>query len=333
MSEKIEIVVKPQMLGAIGRSWDGPLSPMSPLLYDKEAKAVPDKKALSDAGICDKNGAILPSVRPAIEVLATAKALTRIYLTKSPGNIFEYIVFNSADGGSASMMNESGDQRINFPAVNQEVFVGLGQMLGTSVIRNCEFAADLTAGESLVLSALIDSQRRTYLKAIADDQEQGPVSLTKDKIATIVSTTEEDLQWFVSIFKKMLDIHGTFMAEVVPAALDGLISKGHVKKEGGFYSLSDTLLHLSRRMVLIERYMTVTSVKLGEDNELALAGFTCLQSGINDILMIDAGKGKARLETMSSARLLDYLGVFMTPGTLSWPVKETGRVSIGSKRP
>ncbi len=333
MPEKIEIVVKPQLLRSIGRSWDGPLSQMSPLWYGAEGKVVPDKKALAEAGICDKNGAILPSVRPAIEVLATPKSFSRIYFTKSPGNNFEYIVFNTADGRSASMINESGDQRIDFPAANEPVFVGVGQMLGSSVLLNCEFAADLTAGESLVFAAMMDLQRRAFLRALANDGEQVQVPIEIDRIASLVSEDETDYQRFVSILKEMLDIHGTFMPEVVVGALEGLMNKGLAKRDGKQCSLVGPALQLSRRFLLLERYLVMTAGKFDDDNKLNLASFTCLQSGINDILMIEAGKGSARLETISSARLLDYLGVFMTPGQLSWPSKTTGRVSIGSKKP
>jgi len=333
MEEKIEIVVKPRLLGSIGRSWDGPLSQMSPLLYEIEGQSSPDKKALAEAGICDKNGAILQSVRPAIEVLATAKAFSRIYFTKSPGNIFEYIVYMTPDGRTASIINEAGDQRINYPALTEPVFVGIGQMLGTSDISNCEFGVDLTAGEALVFSAMMDHQRRAFLRALADDKEQVPVLIEMDKIAPIVSEGETDYQKFVSILREMLDIRGTFMVEIVPGALDGLVSKGLVKKEGKLWSLTGPALLLSRRFLILERYLTMTAGHFDNENKLGLTGLTCIQSGINDILMIEATKASARLETISSARLLDYLGAFMTPGQLTWPSQSTPRVSLGSKRP
>ena len=340
MDAKVELIVKPQLLRSIGKVWNKPLSPISPLKYDMEGQAPVDNKGLTEAAICDKDGILQPLVRPALEVLANARTFSRIYLTKSPGNIFEYIVYITPDGKTASIVNEGGNQRINCPAAIEDVFVGLGQFVGASTLRNCEFAAELSTAETLVVSVLLDLQRKTYLSAIADDKELGPVSITKDKFAALVSENKPDHQWFVSVFKEMLDVHGTFMEEVVPVALDGLISKGLIKKEGGFYSLSDNLQYLSRRMLLIERFITVTSGRLDEDDKLALVGFTCLQSGINDILMADAMKGSARLETISSAKLLDYLGVFMTPDKLNWPGQSTkaapsvGRVTIGSsKRP
>jgi hypothetical protein len=332
MDAKVELVVKPVLLRSIGQAWNGPLSQISPLLYEKEGQAPVDKRALLEASICDKEGKIQDIVRPAIEVLATAKAFTRIYLTKSPGNIFEYLVYMAQDGRTASIINDTGVLRINFPASNDEVFVGIGQLVGSSVLRNCEFSTDLTAGEALVFSAMMDLQRKAFLRALSDDKEQVPVQIDIDKIASLVSEGETDLQRFVSILKEMLAIHGTFLPEVVVGALEGLMAKGLAKREGKTCSLVGPALQLSRRFLLLERYLTVTAARLDDANKLEVASFTCLQSGINDILMIDAGEGTARLETLSSARLLDLLGVFMRPGKLSWPVRSTGRVSIGSSR-
>jgi len=333
MDEKIDIVVKPEMLRSIGRSWDGGMTGLSPFLFEMKDRAPLDKQAMVTAGICDKDGKILDRLRPAFEVLAGAQGFTRIYFTLSPGHVFEYICYATKDGRTASIINEAGDQRINYPAANEVALGGIMQIIGRSVVRNCDFKADLTAAETLVLAALMDLQRKEFLKAIADDKEQGPILITKEKIAPIVSESEQNYQWLVSIFKEMLDVRGTFMAEVIPEALNGLISKGLVKKEGGFYGLGDTLLHLSRRMLLIDRYITMVSGRLDEDNKLALTGFTCLQTGSDDFLMVDTAKASAHMETISSASLLDALGDIMTPGKYEWPAQSAPRVSLGSKRP
>jgi hypothetical protein len=59
-----------------------------------------------------------------------------------------------------------------------------------------------------------------------------------------------------------------------------------------------------------------------------------IQSGINDILTIDADSASVTIETSSSARLLEFLGAYMRPAALPWPVQPapTGRVSIGSTK-
>ena len=66
-------------------------------------------------GICDNNGTIIDDVLPAIDVLANARAFTRIYIHNGL-NIFEYISYFGADGDVASITNDSGNQLVNYPA-------------------------------------------------------------------------------------------------------------------------------------------------------------------------------------------------------------------------
>jgi hypothetical protein len=331
MDEKIEIVLGPQMLHWIGRSWNGPLSSMSPLLNEIKGKTAPDKKALFDAGICDQDGNILDKLRPAISVLANPRGFTRIYFTTSPGKIFEYICYVAQDGKNASAVNEAGDLRINYPAMNDAMMYGIRQKLGSSEIRNCAFEADLTAAETVVLAAMMDLQRKAFLRAIADEKEQVLITVEIEKIAPMITQGEKDYQWLVNIFKEMLDIRGTFMPEIVPGSIDGLVSKGLVKKDGKTVSLNGPALLLSRRMLVLERYLTATSGIFTDDKKISLSGFTCLQSGINDLLIIDAYDGKAHLETVTSETLVKYLAYFLNRGPVAPSPSETyTRISIGS---
>ena len=111
-----KFVMNAGLFGAVGTLWAGTPGSISPFLYGtKTAPGTDEKAALVTAGICDANGQILPHAKPVLEVLGTARAFTRMYLS---GNLppSECIVYFSPDGSAVSLMNTGSDMEIIFPA-------------------------------------------------------------------------------------------------------------------------------------------------------------------------------------------------------------------------
>jgi hypothetical protein len=48
----------------------------------------------------------------------------------------------------------------------------------------------------------------------------------------------------------------------------------------------------------------------GKNNEIVNSGFTCVQSGVHDLLFLDYNNKDVIFETISSVRLKDYLQHF-----------------------
>jgi hypothetical protein len=58
-------------------------------------------------------------------------------------------------------------------------------------------------------------------------------------------------------------------------------------------------------MLIFDNALTLTSGYLSAGGSLSIAGFTCLQAGIHDLLIIDAAADSVTFQTVSSAGVLD----------------------------
>ncbi|MBW6517921.1 MAG: hypothetical protein K0A89_05410 [ANME-2 cluster archaeon] len=84
------------------------------------------------------------------------------------------------------------------------------------------------------------------------------------------------------------------------------------RHNGGYRLTQDTLL-LSRRMLLLDTFLTLTSGRIGHDGKVIIIGFTGIQAGVHDLLFIDANKDSVLIDAVSSAVMLDYVSHFLEP--------------------
>ncbi|MCL7413995.1 MAG: hypothetical protein M8353_10350 [ANME-2 cluster archaeon] len=313
MKQNIEFTVKPELLGAIGNLWDGELSELSPFKYGKTSSITNEHKTeLKKIGICDNNGKITDKVKPAIEVLANARAFTRIYIHNGL-NIFEYISYFNADGNAASVTNDSGDQLINYPAPNNGILENIRQNIGETIYRNSDFECDIKSSEALVLAAMMDIQRKTFMSDIVDEKETGAISMDIGRIQSMLSGNAKNYQWLTYIIRDMMEGKAFNSSEKIEPVLDSLVKIGYVTRHNGGYRLTQDTLLLSRRMLLLDTFLTLTSGRIGRDGKVVIVGFTGIQSGVHDLLFIDANKDSILIDAVSSAVMLDYVSHFLEP--------------------
>jgi hypothetical protein len=93
--------------------------------------------------------------------------------------------------------------------------------------------------------------------------------------------------------------------------LEQLTEKGLVTKHGGQYQLSSELSLVSNRMIIIDNVLSVQTSKQEASGEILSYGFTCIQSGVHDLLFLDYNGKVIIFETISSVRLIDYLERFL----------------------
>jgi hypothetical protein len=64
-------------------------------------------------------------------------------------------------------------------------------------------------------------------------------------------------------------------------------------------------------MVIIDNILSVEISKQDGRNGIISAGFTCIQSGVHDLLFLDYNGKDLIFKTITSARLLDYMEQFL----------------------
>lgn len=310
MNEKIEFTLRPELLGAVGNLWGAKLSEISPFNYGKTSSVTGDEQSeLTALGICDNNGKISDKVLPAIELLADARAFTRIYLHNGL-NIFEYISYFDASGNAASITNDSGSQMVDYPAPNNGIIENIRQNIGDTVYRNSDFECEIKSSEAMVLAAMMDIQRKAFLSDIADGKETEASRIDIGRIESLLSGNAKNYQWLTNIIRDMTK-HEAFTSETIEPVLDSLVKIGYAARNNGGYVLTRDTLLLSRRMLLLDKFLTLTSGRIGNDGKVVVVGFTGIQAGVHDLLFIDENNDIVQMDAVSSAMVLDYVSHFL----------------------
>jgi hypothetical protein len=307
-----KFVMNAGLFGAIGTLWAGTPSSISPFQYGtKTAPGNEEKQALANAGICDTNGQILPAARPVLEVLGTARAFTRMYLS---GNLSpsECIVYFSPDGSAVSLMNTGSGMEIVFPAA-AEVFVEMAaEGIGSSVYRSVPFDAILSHDECVVLAEMLDIQRKQVMRSIADEKEPAVAESDISDLRQICSRKGENTQWLINVIMEILSVEGISSEDRVRVAVESLVRKGYAMNNQASYRLSDVTLALARRLLIFDTALTLTSGSIGKSGVVKVAGFTCLGAGVHDLLIIDAAVDSVTLQSVSGAAVIDNVRSYLT---------------------
>jgi hypothetical protein len=311
MTEFIQFTLKPELLGTLGTLARTPVSTISPFNYGKDAPTGLEAIAeLAVLGICDEQGNLLNDKKEAVTTLATADAFTRLYLTTQDG-ITEYIAYFSPEEKIAGITNDGGMQLITFPAANDAMLERIRQILGFSIYRNGSFTADLSRAETLVLSAMIDLQRKEMLRKFADGVTATSLVHTPRTISEMLEVTEGNFQWFSSAFIDLFTRDHVPKPDAIGSVLASLAAKGLAIHENNGYTLSDDGILLSRGHLMPTMYLTMTSGKATSSGTTNAAGFSCIISGIHDLLYIDYNGDDVELRSVASSEIHDYVSAFL----------------------
>jgi hypothetical protein len=312
MTAQIQFTVKPELLGTLGTLSGKPVSSVSPFNY---IQGTTDGKAeigqLEGLEICDARGIIRADKLAAVQALATAEAFTRIYLT-TPQGVIEYIAYFAPDGTIAGVTNDSGMQLISYPATNNAMLELVRQTIGFSIYKNGSFDAHLTRSETLVLSAMIDLQRKEMLHKFADGRAAERLVHTPEAISGMLAVPPGNIQWLSSAFVDLFTRERIPKSDAMKNTLETLVTKGFAVRGNNGFTLSDDCVLLSRGHLMPSMYLTLTAGKATPSGTTNGAGFSCIISGVHDLLFIDYHADNVELQTVASAEIHDYVSAFLT---------------------
>ncbi len=312
MTAQIQFTVKPEFLGILGTLSHKTVSSISPFNYKT---GTTDGKAeigqLMALEVCDAQGAIRADKLAAVQALATAEAFTRIYLT-TPQGVIEYIAYFAPDGTIAGVTNDSGMQLVSYPATNDAMLELVRQTLGFSLYKNGSFDAHLTRAETLVLAAMIDLQRKEMLHKFADGMTAERLVHTPQAISGMLAAPPGNFQWLSSAFVDLFTPERIPKTDALKSILEGLVAKKFAVRGNNGYTLSDDCVLLSRGHLMPSMYLTLTAGKATTSGTTNAAGFSCIISGIHDLLFIDYQADAVELQTVASAEIHDYVSAFLT---------------------
>lgn len=311
MTDQIQFTVKPELLTTLGKISGKTLSPVSPFRYGNETNAEGGVSELAALGICDANGVVAADKKIAVTSLAEADAFTRIYLTTSQ-RIIEYIAYFAPDGKIVGLTNDGGMQLITFPAPNDAMLELVRQTIGFSLYRSSSFTAQLNRAETLVLAAMIDLERKEMLRKFADSKTAERIDVSQKDVLEMLKVPPGTIQWLSSAFVDLFSPEHIPKPDDLAGVFESLVKKGLVVGSGKNHSLSDDGILLARNHLMPSMYLTLTSGKGQTSGKTNVAGFSCIVSGIHDLLYIDYHADDVELQAVASAEIHEYLSAFLT---------------------
>lgn len=310
MTEENSIFIADELLPALGYAWKGPLTTISPLHHPDNPEMEKFIPILKKEKLVGADGKLIGNAQSIVEQLARAQTFTRVYLTSRFG-LLEYLMYFMPDGSWVSMTQVGKYVQIESPGKIDDIVEGVRQQIGDSVFTSASLHASLPPMEALALAALWDLQRKAQLTVIVDEQEAEPSGWSIGQITEQAGKNDQKYQWMTNVVRKWIDYDGIPTAEEMKQAAEALVAKKYYTNQAGSYVLAGDALDISGNMLLFDKVVTLTSGIEGPDGQVAIVGFSCIQAGVHDLLMIDFQDGKLELDSVSAAEVIEYTDAFM----------------------
>ncbi len=312
MESTVDFTLAPEYFPSLGDIIPDGKSAISPFKGLATGDATPvTRELMLGAGIMDSDGNIRPDVQKALGVLASSESYTRIYLSEGAA-LFEQAIYHDPQGGEpVSITTVEQGLRVQYPFAVDELLEALRQNLGESVIADIDFAAEFKKEEAVVIAGVVDLYRKRVLAALVSDAEADTSPLTPESILQSVRNEKGGPQWLSVIVRGMFKDTVNLELDSIRNSLEALAASGHMVREQGGFSAGEKLQFLSGRMLILDRILHVEAGRATSSGGVFYVGFSCLQTGVHDLLYLEKNGDFLALEGMSSAGVIDLAGQFL----------------------
>jgi hypothetical protein len=284
------------------------ISPLS--RYMTKAYSEEDIDILNRMGMVNSEGDLLETIQPTIHILSEPYAVVKLTFTGGVGTYEHHVNYDRTFKNPVSFTVTPDNFSIDDETNPHSIVHLLQDFVGKSNLKSISFSQKFNTPEALVIASILDMERRSNLRAFIDEIPINRNSYNAGMIWRIINSTSSSIQWFVSIINEVIGEHMTLSLQQVQNAIEQLKIKGVIEQRATQFQLSGELAHLSDRMIIIDNVLSVQAARLDEQNETVSAGFTCIQAGVHDLLLLDYNGKDIIFETITSAKLLDYLEQF-----------------------
>lgn len=285
----------------------GPKNEISSLNYI-DTKELSDgiKEEFSSMGILDSDWSLQSEIQPAIDILTNPNGVIKFIFTGGVGNYEQSLSYDETFKNYVSLTLTPDAAIIDDEVSTEGIARVFENFVGKSDLKSLSISYNFGLAEALVVASMLDMERKSTLRAFVDEVVYSHNSYNVNVIWRIVNSTTSSIQWFVYLVNEVVGKHEPLTQNQVLDALNQLLEKGIVTKSGEQYLLSDEFSLLSNRMVIVDNVLSMQSYKI-QDSKVLNSGFTCVQAGVHDMLLLDYDGNELHFETICSTRLIDYL--------------------------
>jgi hypothetical protein len=259
----------------------------------------------------DADGNLVDTIQPTMKLLSNPNAVVKVIFTGGAGTYEHNINYDNTFHNHVSFTVTPDNFSIDDESNPQSIIKIVEDFVGKSSLKSINILKKLNVTEALIIAAIIDMERRSSLRSFIDEMPVMHNSYNTNMIWRIINSTSSSIQWMVSVIYEVIGEHITLSQRQVQESIDQLVAQGVLMANNGQYQLSDDLSLLSGRMLIIDNILSVQISRQDESAEIISAGFTCIQSGVHDLLLMDYNGRDIVLETISSVKLLNYLERFL----------------------
>jgi hypothetical protein len=310
MTKENNFMVSYDLMPALGYALKGPLTTISPLHYPDTPEMEKMMPFLADQGLIGSDGRLKPDIQATSGKLARAETFTRIFLTSRFG-LLEFINYFTPEGSWVSLSRSGESVQVEDPGKIDEMVEAVRQQIGESLFVSNSFHASLSPADALVLGALWDLTRKANLRAISEEKEADLSGWPVSAISSQASEKDQKYQWMTNVIRLWTENQEGLPESEIKKSLDALVAGDYCSEQGGSYALKGDAFEFARNMLLFSNILTLTAGIEGPGGKVAVVGFSCIQSGIHDLLMIDFQKGRLKLDMVSAAEVMEYVDAFM----------------------
>lgn len=269
-----------------------------------------DYKYFEEIGIINKYKLIEKAADHVIETLANPYNTVNIMFTGGVSTYEQSINYNNKMENPVMLTMTPDNVYIKDDDVLGIVDT-LKDFVGNSSLKSINYSKKYNENEAHVIAVFLDMERKATLRAFIDEMPFSNNSYNVNMLWRVLNSTGSSIQWYVHILKKIIGEHKVLTQTQVKEALDSLVKRGDIIQVGSLYQPSAELTSLASRMIIVDNVLLVQSVIKKDIDEVVSSGFTCVQTGVHDLLFIDFNGEEVILETISSSKLLNYITSFI----------------------
>lgn len=270
-----------------------------------------DKKNFIELGILAPEGNIKSDIKSGLQLLAKPNAVVKIMFSGGVGRFDYSVSYDKSFQKRISFTTTPNTVTIDDELEVKDVLEAFEEFVGKSSLKSVRFNNKFDKVEALVLGAMLDIERKATLRAFADELPYNRGLYNSNLVWRMINSTGPSIQWLVYCINEIIGEKISLNQKQIQDALNHLSENGIIIKHDNQYQLSTDLCVLANRMIIIDNIITVEALSINDDNEIVGTGFTCMQSGIHDLLMMDYDGEKISFETINSLLLLKYMERFL----------------------
>lgn len=263
-----------------------------------------DRLYLIDQGLLNEDKSIKDE--DILDTLANPSSICKFMFTGGINKFEYFLLYDSTRDIKISFSVIDDHYIINDNISKQDIMDVIGDFTGKSKIKSLDIKQMLSPEEAIVLAALIDLERKNLVRSLVHEIPYTSNRYGINMTSRMMRSTNKNIQWFVYCVHELLGEKSILDLDEIKDNMDSLKEKGILSEEYGQYQLNNDYSKLANRMIINASVLTMETRNISKNMEKSV-GFTCLQSSVHDIILLESNSTKVYLQTISSERLLEYI--------------------------